>query len=280
MSSQPAHLTKHIPQLQYNFNSTPYSLAQLTDGVSNGTALWLGGQCLAMYLAQHHGKLFKSESRTPRAIELGSGIGLTALALASLGWDVVATDTPHVVTSVLKRNISTNLSTLPSGSGTVQVRELDWLVPHEQWTWDNPSIIASSATLSELTTSSPDLLRPPFDLIFTADTVYATELIEPMLRTLSTLSCPLSSSNVPPVLLCVERRDPRLVDRLLSDAKEKWGFTVERIPHRKVAKALEKSGTHWEKGDWEDVELWKLKLRPGAINTPKISTGNPNLKAN
>ena len=75
-SSQPAHKTKHIPLLQYPFLSSTFSLSQLADGVSNGTALWLGGQCLAMYLAQMHTKFRHSDP--PRAIELGSGIGLTA----------------------------------------------------------------------------------------------------------------------------------------------------------------------------------------------------------
>jgi len=75
--SQPAHLTKHIPLLSYPFASSAFLLAQLTDGVSNGTALWLAGQCLAFYLAQTHSK-FKPAHSSPRAIELGSGIGLTA----------------------------------------------------------------------------------------------------------------------------------------------------------------------------------------------------------
>ena len=79
MSSQPAHLTKHIPVLSYSFNSTVFLLSQLSDGVSNGTALWLGGQCLAMYLAQMHSKFKPSNAqRPPRVVELGSGIGLTA----------------------------------------------------------------------------------------------------------------------------------------------------------------------------------------------------------
>jgi protein N-lysine methyltransferase METTL21D len=80
MSAQPApaHLTKHIPVLEYSINSSVFLLSQLSDGVSNGTALWLGGQCLAMYLAQMHNKFKPSNlQRPPRAIELGSGIGLT-----------------------------------------------------------------------------------------------------------------------------------------------------------------------------------------------------------
>ncbi|KAF9483914.1 hypothetical protein BDN70DRAFT_798899 [Pholiota conissans] len=249
-SSQPAHRTKHIPLLPCLFNNARFSLVQRADGVSNGTALWLGGQCLALFLAQAHLKFARSALHPrPRAIELGSGIGLTALALCSLGWDVLATDIPHVISSVLAKNISHNLSALPLDSGIVQIRELDWSVPPEKWMWDHDHVIASHS-------------EPPFDIIISADTVYSLDLIEPMLRTLHALSTlSLSASRYPPILLCIERRDPALVDRLLTDAKELWSFSVERIPHKKLAKAVEK-GSQWDKSDWEGVELWKFKLNP------------------
>jgi adenine specific DNA methylase Mod len=34
---------------------------------------------------------------------------------------------------------------------------------------------------------------------------------------------------------------------------------VERIPHRKFVKIVEKS-TQWNRSDWDDVELWRLQL--------------------
>ncbi|KAF4614812.1 hypothetical protein D9613_002958 [Agrocybe pediades] len=120
MSSQPlaAHLTKHIPLLHYPFAGSLFALSQLSNGHSNGTALWLGGQCLAMYLAQMHAKFRPSHlTRLPRVIELGSGIGLTALSLSSLGWDVLATDIPHVITSVLEKNIKNE---------GIRVTGIDW----------------------------------------------------------------------------------------------------------------------------------------------------------
>lgn len=77
----PAHRTKHIPVLTYPFASSTFHLAQLDNGVSNGTALWLGAQCLSLYLAQVHSKHKPSQSVIPpRVVELGSGIGLTACA--------------------------------------------------------------------------------------------------------------------------------------------------------------------------------------------------------
>lgn len=228
-----------------------------------------------MYLA-HNLPRCNLDSKRPSAIELGSGIGFTAcvpfisaftrtemcassLALSSLGWDVLATDIPHVIQSVLRSNVTNNLTALPSGSGNVQVRELDWSVHPDNWTWDHESIIASPS-LSE-PPSAPSSLHPSFDLIISADTVYAIELVNPFLRTLHALSLlSISSARGPPIFLCIERRDPMVVDRLLSDAQNEWGFVVERIPQKKVAKALEKSGVHWGKSNWEDIEIWKLRL--------------------
>ena len=47
----PAHQTKHIQTLQYPFLTHTFHLSQLADGRDNGTALWLGAQCLSAYLA-------------------------------------------------------------------------------------------------------------------------------------------------------------------------------------------------------------------------------------
>jgi hypothetical protein len=274
--SQPAHATKHLPRLICPFAAASFTLSQRADGVSNGTALWLAAQCLAMYLAHHLPRSRKATQTRPRALELGSGIGFTAwvflsscpshltvmsrLALASLGWDVLATDIPHVIHSVLNSNVTDNLTTLPPNSGTVQVRELDWFVSPANWTWDHKSIISHSSPLIPVYTSCP-LLCPPFDLIISADTVYASELVEPFLRTLYTLSTLSTSvSSRPLIFLCVERRDSLVLDRLLADANEKWKFLVERIPHKKLARSLRKGGVHWENSDWDGVELWKLRL--------------------
>lgn len=77
--SCPAHATKHVPLLAFSTPNATFHLAQLQDGVANGTALWLGAQCLAAYLAESHLR-YRSTPPTPAAIELGSGVGLTACA--------------------------------------------------------------------------------------------------------------------------------------------------------------------------------------------------------
>ncbi|KAG6854628.1 hypothetical protein C0991_004230 [Blastosporella zonata] len=256
MSFSPAHHTKHLPVLVCPTPRATFHLTQSDDGISNGTALWLGAQCLSAYLA--------TLNRPPGSlVELGSGIGLTALVMASLGWRVLATDIPHVISSVLSPNILTNLHRLPPASGSIQVSELDWTIPPDAWIWNSPSAIASAS----LTTSHTNTQQPPFDLICTADTVYTPALIQPLLRSLHAL-CTLSiaaapSARPPPVYLCLERRDPVLADRCLADAHDTWGFHLERIPPRKIAKAIQKAAMNWPKEDWEGIEIWKLTLPRG-----------------
>ncbi|KAF7338342.1 hypothetical protein MVEN_02059700 [Mycena venus] len=253
----PASQTKDSKLLACPIASSVFLLAQSDDGVSNGTALWLGAQCLSAYLT--HSAVVKPGMR---AIELGSGIGLTALSLARLGCNTIATDLPWVISSCLEKNIENNISQLPPGSGEVSVRELDWRVPPDQWVWDHETIIASP------TYSPPELklqqLTNGMDLIVTADTIYLSDLVTPFLRTLHalcTLSLAASSSpRAPVVFICLERRDPEVTDRTLQEAKH-MGFVVTRITQHKVSKALGKSGFKWNKDDWEGVELWKLTFR-------------------
>ena len=80
----PAHETKHVPSLDYPFKASSFRLAQRDNGDSNGTALWLGAQCLSLFLADHYASKHSHDPKSairPKAIELGSGIGLTAYVL-------------------------------------------------------------------------------------------------------------------------------------------------------------------------------------------------------
>nr|GAT58735.1 predicted protein [Mycena chlorophos] len=229
--------------------SSGISLVQCDDGVANGTGLWIGAQVLTAFLVSSG--LVKSGLRV---IELGSGIGFTAISLAKLGCAVDATDIPIVLSKTLVPNVARN-SDLP---GTVRVRELDWSVAPQHWQWDHPTAIASP-------THSPSVeqkLTTPFDMVLSADTIYSTDLVAPLMRSLQAI-CLQSlavSSRVPPVYLCLERRDPQLVDYALKEADETWGFTVTRIPKHKVSKAVDKM-YEWQKAEWEGVEIYKLVLR-------------------
>lgn len=67
----------------------------------------------------------------------------------------------------------------------------------------------------------------------------------------------------PSLYVCIERRDPTLVDGFLAKAREI--FTVTRIPPHKVSDAMEKSGLVWSKEDWEGMEIWSFtKARNGS----------------
>ncbi|THH33955.1 hypothetical protein EUX98_g225 [Antrodiella citrinella] len=258
MPPLPAHHTKHVQSLAYPFRHSSFLINQLDDGATNGTALWLGAQCLAMYLADLYAT--KPTSERPQAVELGSGVGLTALALASMGWDVLATDLPQVIHAVLSANIAANASRLHTGS--VHVRILDWTVPPDTWSWSDAAAVAH-ASASQQPALAPPTIAPPFQLIISADTVYSPALITPFLRTLHALSA-LSfnaSNRAPPVYICLERRDPAIADRTLTQAKEQWDFSVERVPHRKLQKAMKKGGLNWDPEDWEGIEIWKLVLQ-------------------
>ncbi|KAG8784825.1 hypothetical protein FRC16_002101 [Serendipita sp. 398] len=278
----PASETKHVQQLAYHFtrlgnnnnsnnnnnNNTggtngggssngqkTFLLNQRDDhGLTNGTTLWLGGQVLSHYLASilldgdHHSDKSSNMNNKPRgrrrkrAIELGSGIGLTALVLYSMGWDVCATDVEPVLTSVLRPNILINSNSSVTGGGSssrggvspaepwdeeeddgdappvsrIECRELDWTVPPDEWTWEDPVVIAShkpssvhhgpeegengrgkgvSTTTSTTTTGTTTTgttrtrtMSPPYDLIVSADTLYTPDLVAPLFRTIQHLA--------------------------------------------------------------------------------------------
>ena len=180
-----------------------------------------------------------------------------------MGCDVLATDVPNVISSVLNSNVSKNLPNLPLDSGTIQVRELDWTIPPDEWTWDDHQIIASPHVRpSSSSDKAEEILKPPFDFIITSDTLYNPDLIHPLFRSIHALSTlPASSSctsRSPIIYLCVERRDPILIDRALREAKELWGFKTERIAHKKLVKVIEKADFKWDREDWEGIEIWKL----------------------
>ncbi|KAH7107548.1 putative methyltransferase-domain-containing protein [Auriculariales sp. MPI-PUGE-AT-0066] len=225
----PAHKSKDVSSLVHTFAQSSFVLVQSNNGATNGTTLWLAGQALAFY--------FSANLKIPKpgtiALELGSGIGLTALAVACLGFTVLATDIPLVHDTVLARNIVANAHAVPP-PGTVSSRVLDWLVPF------------------------PDSLSdPPPALVFTADTLYAPHLITPLLQTLHAASLPARA----PCYLCIERRDPALVDAALRAASDVWHFTVTRIPHKKLIDALRRGGVDQaalSAGDWADLEIWKF----------------------
>lgn len=299
----PAHETKHLPRLEYTFRNSTFRLVQRNDGSTNGTALWMGAQALAAWLAEQHGKKQRpkksaqNRTRRPRVLELGSGIGLTAyvsflshsgshvfyahkllhsihfvcslalcsLAMCSMGWDVFATDLPDVVDSVLSQNIAENESNLPPGSGTVQVRVLDWNVLPAKWVWFDNRVIASE-TRSPSVDNIPSETNtthsmPAFDLIISADTVYSLSLVAPLLRTVDHLCNAATADETtrtqrPSIYICLERRDPIVIEHLLEEARR--SYLVEQVHERVMLQAMEKNGLTWSKDDWDGLEIWQF----------------------
>lgn len=168
----------------------------------------------------------------------------------------MATDLQNVINSVLNQNVSDNAHLV---AGSICVRELDWTVEPDHWSWTNTKSVSSPSLTNDPPAEHP--LGPPFDLIVTSDTLYIPQLVQPLLRTIYTLaSLSYAGGKSPLILLCFERRDPLLIDHTLNDARRVWGLKPERIPHKKLVQAMEKAGLKWDKEDWDGVELWKLKL--------------------
>ena len=98
------------------------------DEDTTGSRLWPAALALTSYL------LSESPARdwtSVRALELGAGLGLVGLALASRGADVVLTELAGQ-TNLLRRNATESSSCSTSGvngTGRVQVEILDWAHP-------------------------------------------------------------------------------------------------------------------------------------------------------
>ncbi|GAA5894795.1 hypothetical protein JCM6882_006682 [Rhodosporidiobolus microsporus] len=246
MNNLPAHATKHLAELPYTLpNGTRVVLTQNdAQSDSTGRTVWLGAQVLSVYLNDLLGRL----KRKQRVIELGSGTGLLSLSLASQGYTVLATDLATIVDSVLSRNIKSNDEAIKLSGGDeakIETKVLDWFQSSDEWDWEDETV------------------RPPFDMIVTADTVYEPSLSQPLLRTLHGLA---SLSPSVPIYLALEARDPALTSAFLSSASTDYSFKTSRVDHARLKKLVEaKEGTlGWEdETDWEGVEVWKLKLSRG-----------------
>ncbi|WVF69914.1 hypothetical protein IAT40_004698 [Kwoniella sp. CBS 6097] len=143
--------------------NTPETGVQSTG--TTGTTLWLSAQILSLYLSTisppassapsfststltsstpstpKHGSPAPNPKPTPTStstgnvLELGGGIGYTALTLASAGWKVTTTDIEPVLSSVLSPNVEHGRRVLSSHGlgGQVVARGLDWFEMSEEW---------------------------------------------------------------------------------------------------------------------------------------------------
>lgn len=248
----PASDTKHLSLLHHSVpgSAVVLPLKQLSsksaEGGSTGTTgttLWLSAQLLALYFSS-----LPASSRGRTVVDLGSGIGFLPLCLAARGWHVIATDVQQVVDSVLAPNIADGLATIRAspygegkGGGGVDVTSLDW----EQ--------VAETGTLPQV------LDGRRVDVITTSDTVYAPHLLEPLLRTLKTLS---RAHQQPTIYIGLERRDSALVDQALSTAGQ-MGLSLRRVDKDKVDRLMRDA--KWAQAEWDDVEIWKGKFTKASL---------------
>ncbi|PWN50189.1 hypothetical protein IE53DRAFT_330737 [Violaceomyces palustris] len=291
----PAHLTKHLPNLEYHFKrlDSSFSLQQSNTSGSTGSSLWLSSQVLSSYLTSIYLPCLLRSSRCalpssveeerPRAIELGSGTGLVSLLLARLGFEVLATDVEPPLGTVLRPNVEQGRHSLEKATargqscGSIQVSHLDWCVEFESWHWDDhgPSTDSnqggSDAERSKREGADPKtpISKPkPYDLIFTADTVYEARLIRPLFRSIkylyesSVIHTEGGKLKRPKLLIALERRDSGMVDLALRVARDEFGFSLKQVTERRVRKAVDGfgDGKSWDREDWSGVEIWQGEL--------------------
>jgi len=179
-------------------------------------------------------------------LELGSGVGYLALTLASMGYDVVASDIEPVISTVLRPNVEDGLRVLRGSMGDVgdvRVVDLDWTV-------DDPIGLLLERGLGR---------GREISTIISTDTIYHPPLIKPFFNTLAGLCRGGNAS--PVIILGIERRDSEMVDRALEVGME-MGFDLKRVGKGRVEKVVEKAGWGWKGGEgWEGVEIWRGRLR-------------------
>jgi len=128
-----------------------------------GKTVWDGSIVLGTYLA--NSKIFPSDYwKNKRVIEVGSGVGVTGIIVATLGSEVTLTDLQDLV-PLLEKNASANQT---SEFPTIKVKAHHW--------GDDVSC-----------------LNPPFDAILAAECIYYEELVEPLCKSLLELSNPSTS---------------------------------------------------------------------------------------
>lgn len=258
----PAYDTKHVPVLDIplriglrNEDTLVLRLAQAdTAGTTTGTTLWLGAQVLSAYLLWLFPISDASTTRRGKAIELGSGIGLTSLCLAAAGFDTISTDLPILTEGLLGSNIAANEASIHgrlSKTRSVAVQALDWMDDPASWQWPDA-----------------DKYCPPFDLIVTSDSIYSEVLVAPLLRTVKSLSV-LSGSRAstqnskecfPAVYLAYEHRDDAQYNSFLSLA-EVEGFRIKRVPQLKIRKAVDAVLGWKDKSIYEGITVVQMKLQ-------------------
>mmetsp|Transcript_7032 Transcript_7032/g.21412 ORF Transcript_7032/g.21412 Transcript_7032/m.21412 type:complete len:406 (+) Transcript_7032:149-1366(+) len=183
-----------------------------------GQTAWDGGMVLAKYI-EHAVEMGSLCLQGKTVLDLGSGTGLVGLVCAVLGANVILTDLPGPVTSLMQKNRDRNAHLYEAGA--VDVMSLDWMKPSDV----------------------DDVLKrhPKIDLIIAAECIYIEPLVLPLVNTLK-----LSAQGGADVLLShgVHRLTP-----LISFFHElrRCNAKVQRVSDREKHPAYRAPGLHIQK---------------------------------
>lgn len=162
---------------------------------SFGCYIWPSAIVLSSYILKNKSMFYQKN-----ALELGSGVGLSGLVLASIGANVILTDSKHNMSVLDNLNYSVLLNNL-NNNATVQ--SLDW---------------------GEFDQHETDLLSCKFDYIFGSDIFYDSKDFESILATV--FYALKMNPNACFIFTYQERSSKRNLDPLLR----RWGL---------IGKALE-----------------------------------------
>ncbi|KAJ4971599.1 hypothetical protein NE237_004698 [Protea cynaroides] len=195
-----------------------------------GTTVWDASVVFIKFLEKNcrKGRFCPTKLKGKRVIELGAGCGVAGFGMAMLGCDVISTDQIEVLPLLIRnieRNTSRVLQTDPDSVsfGSIQVMELDW---------GNQEHVKA--------------VDPPFDYIIGTDVVYAEHLLEPLLKTILSLSGPKTT-----ILLGYEIRSTTVHEQMLDLWKN--NFDVKTIPKAKMDSKYQHAS----------IQLFMMGLKPG-----------------
>ncbi len=117
----------------------------------------------------------QEENKRPLAIDIGSGCGLTAIALLLCGFDVICTDKSQVfeLMSSNIENFKAKNKTMFPNMGNIEIIEFDWTT-------------SSTSEISNLIQSK--YVKTSADLIVCSDCCYDLNLMEPLVRAIKSVS--------------------------------------------------------------------------------------------
>jgi hypothetical protein len=181
---------------------------------AEGEIVWPAAEVLCWYLTSQGESLMGR-----RGLELGAGVGLASMVMASLGAkQVVATDFDERSLHLLQKNFD------EFHSGSTQSIETQILVRQLAWGNALSEFLASTKLISNSSTQTEE----GFDFIMGSDIIYYASALRPLMKTISALlskastlssdssSCSSTSSGSPSLSPSSNSPSPRVFPSLLN----------------------------------------------------------------